>query len=210
MSRSTPEAQRVIAARYALRHRHPCADCGVLVGYQSRLCGPCSWAVRSRRSVETLADRFWPRVDRSGGPDVCWPWTGKTIHGYGFISRNHRHVGTHRVAWELTNGPIPDGLWVLHRCDNPPCCNPAHLWLGTVADNMADAAIKERLRSKITAAQVYEIRVRAARGEARAALAIEYGVSRWAVRDYIQGAERIHVPFPPDLIGLAAGPGGSQ
>lgn len=82
-------------------------------------------------SPTTTADRFWAKVDRSGD---CWLWMGKRIVKYGYF--NHRRA--HRVAWELTHGDIPKGLYVLHSCDNPPCVNPAHLRLGTQFDNMAD------------------------------------------------------------------------
>ena len=96
----------------------------------------------------TLAERFWPKVDRSGGPDACWPWTAFRLPwGYGQIGEGPaggRHLYAHRVAWELTNGPIPAGLLALHRCDNPPCCNPAHLFLGTNRDNTADMDQKGR------------------------------------------------------------------
>jgi hypothetical protein len=82
---------------------------------------------------------FWEKVDRSSGAESCWPWTaGKTTGGYG----QHRNGGCHRIAWELVNGPIPNKLCVLHACDNPPCCNPAHLFLGTRRDNALDAADK--------------------------------------------------------------------
>jgi len=94
----------------------------------------------------TLEQRFWRKVDRRG-PDECWPWTGgKTPCGYGLIrSSGHGHLRqTHRVSWILANGSIPRGMCVLHSCDNPPCCNPAHLWLGTHAENMADRDAKGR------------------------------------------------------------------
>jgi hypothetical protein len=101
--------------------------------------------VISRRRIP-LEDRFWPKVNKRG-PDECWEWNGCTKpFGYGFISR--RPSGNselaHRVSWELANGPIPDGLYVLHRCDNPPCVNPNHLFLGDYGDNARDRAAKKR------------------------------------------------------------------
>jgi HNH endonuclease len=93
----------------------------------------------------TLAERFWAKVDRSAGPDGCWPWTGARFwFGHGAIKIDGRPWGAHRIAWELTNGPIPDGLQANHRCDNPPCCNPAHLFLGTQLDNVRDMDAKGR------------------------------------------------------------------
>ncbi len=97
-----------------------------------------------RGAYPPLEERFRSRVDVKG-PDDCWEWTaGKIPGGYGAVWDNSigRHRHAHRLAWELANGPIPDGLWVLHRCDNPPCCNPAHLWLGTQHDNDMDRTHK--------------------------------------------------------------------
>lgn len=76
----------------------------------------------------------------------CMEWTGaKSLLGYGRIKVNGRLELPHRLMWELVNGAIPDGLCVLHKCDNPPCINPTHLFLGTKSDNMQDAAAKGRL-----------------------------------------------------------------
>jgi hypothetical protein len=79
-------------------------------------------------------------------PDTgCWLWTGGGIaKGYGMLQIRYRHVLAHRLAWEVWRGPIPDGLCVLHHCDNPPCFNPDHLFLGTRADNNADKVRKGR------------------------------------------------------------------
>lgn len=92
--------------------------------------------------------RFWSKVDRSNGPDACWSWLSSTFaSGYGQFKIEPRNHRTHRLAWEMTHGAIPDGLSVLHRCDNRRCCNPAHLWLGTHKENMADMQRKQRAAS---------------------------------------------------------------
>ena len=117
----------------------------------------------------TLEERFLAKVDKSAGAKGCWPWTGmKAKRGYGRINDGTgKKLSAHRVAWILANGPIPDRLWILHKCDNPPCCNPRHLRPGTHADNMADMKAKGRGvnhrgeahgMAKLTAAQVVEIR----------------------------------------------------
>jgi len=88
--------------------------------------------------------RFWTRVIIRQ-PDDCWEWMeGKTWAGYGAVNTKQGQYKAHRLAWELSHGPIPDGIFVLHTCDNPACCNPHHLFLGTQTDNMADMNQKGR------------------------------------------------------------------
>ena len=95
--------------------------------------------------MPSLEARFWPKVQKSAD---CWLWTAATHrNGYGKIGAGRQGDGTllaHRVAWELTYGPISDGLWVLHHCDNPPCVRPDHLFLGTVKTNGQDMSAKGR------------------------------------------------------------------
>lgn len=87
--------------------------------------------------------RFWSRVAKSDG---CWLWTGARFgpNGYGAVRFQKRNSSAHRVSWMIHFGPIPDGLFVCHKCDNPPCCNPAHLFLGTIGDNTRDMIAKGR------------------------------------------------------------------
>jgi hypothetical protein len=89
-------------------------------------------------------DRFWKKVDRRGERE-CWSWTAaRNSCGYGSFWDGRAVVQASRFSWQLENGPIPAGLYVLHSCDNPPCVNPAHLFLGTQGDNVADRKAKGR------------------------------------------------------------------
>ena len=96
-----------------------------------------------------IAERFWPKVDNRG-PGECWLWIGATDRwGYGRLRIDGRFIGAHRISWQLAHGSnAPDSLFVCHSCDNPLCCNPAHLWLGTAAENNRDAAAKGRVRGQ--------------------------------------------------------------
>jgi hypothetical protein len=128
---------------------------------------------RTRAHVprETPEERFWKYVWKTDG---CWVWTACTsAHGYGQLSLGGRQIRrmvyTHIFSWELHIGAIPKGMQICHRCDNPPCVRPDHLFLGTQAQNMADASAKGRIRlpdlrgaqhpmAKLSAGQVIEIR----------------------------------------------------
>lgn len=87
---------------------------------------------------------FWSRVIVKN-TDECWEWQGYKVQGgYGLFGINYRQILTHRYSWELHFGEIPEGLWVLHKCDNPACVNPEHLFTGTSEDNINDKMIKGR------------------------------------------------------------------
>ena len=103
------------------------------------------------RRAEPLLDRFLRRIKAAstyGMPGRCWEWPGRRQQaGYGQLrawGKSGSVVSVHRLAWEAANGPIPKGLWVLHTCDNPPCCNPAHLYVGTAKDNSRDCTARGR------------------------------------------------------------------
>lgn len=94
-----------------------------------------------------VAERFWEKVDKSGGDDACWNWMAADIgNGYGtFAETPYKRTLAHRMAWRLKHGELlPDGMDLCHKCDNRLCCNPAHLFVGTRADNLRDCREKKR------------------------------------------------------------------
>lgn len=166
----------------------PCAITGcdalsIAVGlcaahYRRQLLGMPMVAVRHKGVPSNV--RFWSYVQR-GGADECWLWSGhRAASGYGVFGDGTKNYGTQlasRISWILTHGEIRGGLVVCHHCDNPPCVNPAHLFLGTAADNMKDMAVKGRQSSKLSVDQVREIKHRLMLSESLRALSRDFGVS---------------------------------
>jgi len=138
-------------------------------------------------------ERFWSMVKR-GDPDSCWEWQGRIIKdGYGAFHLKGKRIIASRFAWILTYGEIPQGMCVLHKCDNPACVNPRHLFLGTQKDNMQDAVLKWRKsgphngRTKLTWPQVDTIRLLFQMGWSAYRLAKFFGVNYKTVWQILKG-----------------------
>lgn len=178
---------------------------------------------------EAVEDRFWSRVKKTEG---CWTWTGPaTSDGYGRLFRGGKTIRAHRLSYEMHKGDIPDGMNVCHRCDNPPCVNPDHLFLGTTADNMADKKQKGRGnepsrsgnnhwmnrkpesvakgsafgRSDLTDSRVLQIKLRyVAGGITQRALAAEFGISYKNLNLILSGKTWKHVQIESGVVGQMA------
>jgi hypothetical protein len=158
------------------------------------------WRDRNRRwSRLTIEQRFWEKVDTSG---ECWEWqAARAYNGYGLFTANRWRQFAHRAAWALSHGrPVPNGLHVLHTCDNRACVRPSHLWLGTRSDNMQDMHRKGRgfigtdrkgegnPRAKLSWRDVRWIRKAwAARIATQPQIAARFGISRASVSGIVTG-----------------------
>lgn len=157
-----------------------------------------------RKPKQTDEERFWSKVNKT---DTCWLWTAGTAwDGAGVFKVSGKDVRAYRYSYELIYGPIPQGLLICHRCDNPACVRPDHLFLGTHLDNVRDKIAKGRERlpdrmygsnhpnALLSADQVREIRALYATGKySRAKLARMYNVSEWCVRDAIHRKTWKHI-----------------
>lgn len=136
--------------------------------------------------MKTLQERFEEKFEKVSG---CWDWkVSKTQKGYGHFGFSGRILIAHRFAWELYVGEIPEGLCVLHHCDNPGCVNPSHLFLGTHTDNAHDRDNKsrgsygeKRPNAKLTSDKAKEIRMRWSDGARIADLGREFGVTHQTI-----------------------------
>lgn len=151
------------------------------------------------KTFEQRCEEFWKRVDRgAGGAGSCWIWTGpRNDKGYG-VYRYAKRINAHRFAWASKHGwsSLRTGIVIRHKCDNPPCCNPAHLEPGTTSDNSRDMVSRGRQREnrgqhngnqRLTSEQAVEIRNACLRGESPYRVAPRFGVSRTAVRKIMTG-----------------------
>lgn len=154
-------------------------------------------------TARPIAKRFWEKVDSSGGVNACWTWMAADIgNGYGiFAETPYLRTLAHRMAWRLTWGnTIPEGMDLCHRCDNRKCVNPAHLFIGTRADNLRDCREKDRhcrgVRhpdAKLTDESVRMIRKRRLLGESQSAIAKIFGVHQSIVSEICAGKRWKHV-----------------
>lgn len=158
--------------------------------------------MRKQQACRPLVDRFWEKVDKGEG---CWEWTANCLKKkdgtkrYGLLGAGRRGEGmlyAHRVSWELHNGAIPQGLMVLHRCDNPLCVRPDHLFLGDQTDNMQDMIRKGRggrtgpkagtgAKSTLTKRQIVSMRREGEAGVGMGTLSDKYGVCVSTVRNIL-------------------------
>jgi hypothetical protein len=137
-----------------------------------------------------------------GKPDECWLWhRALDKRGYGKITTRGKTYAAHRVAYELEYGPIPEGLNVCHKCDTPACCNPAHLFVGTHADNVADKMAKGRQPrgerngvSKLKDADVLEIRRQHKAGKTMYAIAKHFHVTSTMIKRIVSYQSWKHLP----------------
>lgn len=181
-----------------------CVNCGKpfrCPGYkvagpnERKHCGAACMHAHKRFEPRHADRMFWPKVDRSGGPDACWPYHRTDPRGYGRFLKAGPYAFAHRTAWLLTKGEISGELEICHTCDNRACCNPSHMYLGTHDQNMADQKARGRTTAgernywaKLTVVQVRAIRERfgGTRGEITQ-LAREYGVEETTMRQVVRG-----------------------
>ncbi len=170
---------------------------GLVKGQPLRFVNGHNSRLRARMSVE---QSFFSKV-KIGKENECWIWTaGRTTWGYGHFGVNGKDYRAHRVAYELHHGPIPNGMFVCHTCDNPPCCNWNHLFLGTNADNVADMMNKNRQHrgektggAKLTAVDVLEMRRLHTEGMANRDIERQFNMSSGSVYSIVNRISWKHI-----------------
>jgi len=137
--------------------------------------------------------RFWQKVEKN--PSKCWIWKGATLNKskYGQFKINNKNQLSHRVSWIIHYGEIPIGKDVLHKCDNPQCVNPSHLFIGSHKENMMDKTKKGRAHSKLSASDIKNIRIKISNGESMCSIAKTYKVGHHAICDIRDGITWSHI-----------------
>lgn len=155
-----------------------------------------------RKTIDQISKKFWARVDRSG---ECWIWKKGKRTGYGILRVNGGRMEAHRLAFELTFGPIPNRRIVCHKCDNPPCVRPDHLFLGTHKDNSEDMYRKGRnagvvqskgtqnINAKLNEEAIRAIRWLCANGKSVPRVARAYSIHPSTIYDILKGTTWGHV-----------------
>lgn len=170
---------------------------------RAKSCGCVPKPQNTRFTIEQVVKAFWEKVYKT---EKCWIWNGcRNSDGYGLLAFDRRARGAHRVSWIIHFGKIPNGMSVLHRCDNPPCIRPDHLFLGMQADNVKDCDSKGRRRyadrkgeksSSVTPfknADILQIRAEAAAGKRRTRIALERGVCRQSIDNIVNRKTWTHI-----------------
>jgi len=193
-------------------HKGHGADSGQNLRYKANwMCVECH-RERKRGAHKTPEQLFWEKVDKDGPvhPTLktpCWVWTGSTSgKGYGEVRVKRRLWRAHRYSWAIVNGSIPDELLVCHECDNPPCVNPSHLFVGTSQQNTDDMRVKGRAnyvsglrgsdlpQARLTEEAVRELRAKYAEGGyTQSDLAIEYGIKQAQVSSIVRRTSWRHI-----------------
>lgn len=171
--------------------------------------GKSARAVWQKKFQKTFHERLWSKIDRRGN-DECWLWTGcRTKKGYGMILAEHerKYIPAHRGVWAEIHGAIKGGVEICHKCDNPPCCNPEHLFSGTHQENMADCATKKRFNpargelqhaAKLTEELIGKIIQDRLLGASYKKLSAKYGVAESSIHKAVTGKSWKHLFDPSD------------
>ncbi len=154
---------------------------------------------KNKRTDQEIIDDFWARVNIAG-PDECWEWQGCLRNGYGKMRVRGQWIGTHTFSLTLKLGALPPGALTCHHCDNPPCCNPAHLYAGSHQDNVDDCVRRKRnnaqkgearYNAKLTNQDIMEIRATYSKygknGASGQALADKFGVGKMTISRIARG-----------------------